>query len=295
MTLTDQSATVAPSEPLEGLARFAFEAAPRLCDPAHGCAPYHRAWSMIRLLMKGGALPAGEEFFAPRLVAAARGGVCRVLLSGAADTGLAALVLRALGAAGVRPQIVLADRCATTLEQNRRFAAQIGARFEVHHGDLAGLDCAPVDAVVMHSILHFIPPEARASVVASWARVLRPGGELMGFQRLSGAARSRDPAGIATSAAGLEAAALAYGFDPAEAAQIRLAGAAFWAARLTHAPSDPEAFRGLLARAGFDLMEIVTPDAAQTGSPVHLAGQSGPGPQSLFAARRRGLDQPAPG
>ena len=52
-----------PKEPLQSLSRFSFDWANTLCDPEHGCAPYHRMWSFIRLLESGGALPNGQTFF----------------------------------------------------------------------------------------------------------------------------------------------------------------------------------------------------------------------------------------
>ena len=274
------------SEPLEELARFAFESAPHLCRAEHGCAPYHRAWSMVRLLLKSGALPAGAEYFRPWLQAATRDGRCRVLLSGAADTGLAAMVLQTMRAARIRAEIVLADRCATTLEQNRRFADRIGARFELHQTDLASLACAPVDVVLTHSFLNFLPPDARPGLVATWARTLRPGGVLVGLQRFGATGRDRDPGRIAADAERLEIAAVSQGFPPEDAARVRQAAEDFWAARLTFPGIEADAFVQLLRNAGLELLDRTSLALAATASPMRARDEDRSRPQDVFAARK---------
>ncbi len=293
MTQDHDAASSALREPLEELARFAFDAAPRLCRPDHGCAPYHRAWSMIRLLTKGGALPGGLDYFAPRLKQAARDGHCRVLLSGAADTGLAAMVLEASRQVGVAAQIVLADRCATTLEQNRRYAERLGQRFELHQTDLAALNCDPVDVVLTHSVLHFSPPQARGDIIRSWARILRPGGVLTGLQRFGAGGIARDPESAAESAALLETAALAYGFDPAFAAEVRGAGMDFWSKRHTYPAMEASAFRQLLLDTGFEVLDLAALAAPVTASPANLLGRGRMHPQHMFTARKAGPGQAA--
>lgn len=276
------------SEPLEELAQFSLCAAPKLCRPEHGCAPYHRAWSMIRLLSKDAALPAGSAYFAPWLRHAASGGTCRVLLSGAADTGLAAMVLQALQPTGIVAEIVLADRCATTLEQNRRFAEHTGHRFELHHTDLNLLECNPVDVVLTHSFLNFIPPEAKPGLFASWARLLRPGGHLVGLQRFGQSGLQQDAGRITADADKLETSALARGWTADQAAEIKRAGADFWAAKLTFAAMEAETFQHLLKGAGFEVLDMTSLAKTATTSPVSLLHGATVRPQDMFAARRTG-------
>lgn len=171
-------------EPLEKLARFSFDWAETLCDPHHGCTLYHRTWSTIRLLESEGAKPAGEKFFARELAALSRDGRCRILLSGAADTGLAAMILEQMRPIGIEPEFVLIDRCETTLQQNRLFASACGFSLETHRSDIRDCSCAPLQAVVAHSFLNFFNRNARQKVVESWARNLEQGGRLLFSQRL---------------------------------------------------------------------------------------------------------------
>ncbi|MBC7604047.1 MAG: hypothetical protein H7255_15480, partial [Ramlibacter sp.] len=144
-------------EPLDRLARFSWDWAPSLCNPAHGCLDYHRSWSLVRLLELGGALPAGLEFFTRELAEIARGPSRRVLVSGGADTGLAAMTIAAFRAEGCDPDLVFVDRCATTARQNALLAAHLGLAMEVQVRDAAEVCCDPVDAVVAHSFLHLLP------------------------------------------------------------------------------------------------------------------------------------------
>jgi SAM-dependent methyltransferase len=283
---TSQAATPAIDEPLERLARFAFDWADTLCDPDHGCGPYHRAWSMIRLLTKNSALPAGGAFIADGLQRAASGGRCRVLLAGAADTGLVALVLNAFRAREIEPEIVLADRCATTIEQNRLFARHLGMRFELHRCDISALTCRPVDAVVMHSFLNFLPVPARQAMIDALARALRPGGLLIAHQRLDLGRRKHDPQPIKENRALLESAARARGYPDPLARAIGAAGADFWSNTFAHAPAPEAEFLVLLANAGFNLISLSRPLAAATNSPLFIAGQSRETPQAAILAER---------
>ncbi len=275
-----------PTEPLEDLARFSFERAADLCADEHGCLAYHRAWSTIRLLLKNGAVPAGMEFFAEGLAQVAVGGRCRVLLSGAADTGLAAMVLGALARNGLQGDLVLAERCATPIEQNRRFAAQLGRTIEVHQGNILDLECAPVDAVVAHSFLNFLPATLRPALVATWARVLRPGGLLLLHQKLGDLVWHADATAISASRQRFEAAARARGDMPETVQEIGAAGEAFWM-RPRETPSTSEAdLRDMLARAGLECVSVEGLEQLSIRSPSHVPGVSPKIAQSLVVARR---------
>ena len=219
-------------EPLAQLARFSFDWAEVLCDPSHGCMHYHRTWSMIRLLESKGAKPAGERFFGRELAALAQDGRCRILLSGAADTGLAAMVLGQMRPVGIEPEFVLIDRCETTLEQNSLFSRAAGFSLETHRADIRDCACAPVQAVVVHSVLNFFDRSARQQVVDSWARNLEPGGRLLLSQRLlSERDHPRGPRGSAEIGQRLsiiEKAALAAGFPAPSVAELKKAVEALW-------------------------------------------------------------------
>ncbi|MER9319215.1 class I SAM-dependent methyltransferase [Mesorhizobium sp. M0659] len=227
-----QRLSIYTDEPLTQLARFSFDWAEVLCDPSHGCMPYHRTWSMIRLLESKGAKPAGGGFFGRELAAVAQEGRCRILLSGAADTGLAAMVLGQTRPVGIEPEFVLIDRCETTVEQNRLFARSAGFALETHRADIRGCDCAPVQAVVAHSALNFFDRSARQQVVDSWARSLKPGGRLLLSQRLlSEKDQPRGPRGsaeIGRRLSTIEKAAVAAHFPAAAVAELKTAVEALW-------------------------------------------------------------------
>lgn len=175
-------------EPLGILARFAYDFAPHLCDPAHGCRDYHRGWSLLRQFEARGALPLGLDFFRRELGAlAARLGQdrLRILISGAADTGQAAMLIEALRPAGIVPEFVAVDLCATPLMQQRLFLGMAGLRAEFHQADAVTVDVAPVDAIVSHSFIGFVPVPRRQALIANWARLLRPGGRLLVTERMA--------------------------------------------------------------------------------------------------------------
>lgn len=248
-------------EPLAELARFSFDWAPMLCNHAVGCRAYHQGWSTVRLLETGGAAPAGEAFLteALRKQAGSRK-TLRVLLSAAADTGLAGIVLRALRPVGIEPQIVLIDICQTTLQQNRLFAQAADFELETHFADIADHDCAPADAIIVHGFLNHIPLQTRPPIVRSWERLLVPGGVLLMSQRvvLPGTTpvvtvRSED---VAARLERLELKAKALGYSDALFAEISKVAVEFWAMRKGKNPSYEADLRQLFADAGIPVEDF---------------------------------------
>src|SRR5690606_6725054 len=110
------------NEPMQALAQFSYDWAPLLCGRDSACENYHRAWSMVRVLETGGALRAGGACFQRELERIYKNGGRRILICGAADTGLLAIVVRVMRGVGCEKCIVLVDRCQTALEQNRLYA-----------------------------------------------------------------------------------------------------------------------------------------------------------------------------
>jgi hypothetical protein len=259
-------------EPLAELAGFAFDWAHCLCDPRAGCFHYHRAWSIVRLIEAGGALPSGEAFFGKELRGLARDGRIRVLLSGAADTGLAAMVLKGLRPHGIEPEMVLVDRCLTTLEQNRLFARHAGFRLQTIQMDAAALEVAPADAIIVHSFLGFFSPESRQAVVDMWARNLAPHGRVLISNRLSagdGTPRpDADPAALARRKAMVAANATALGYSPVRAAKIAEAAVALWQVRHGNPQLGEAEMMGLLDRAGLAVMDMQKDPSGKTVSPI---------------------------
>lgn len=259
-------------EPLAELAAFAFDWAHCLCDPQTGCLGYHRAWSIVRHIETGGALPAGQAFFGKALRGLARDGRIRVLLSGSADTGLAAMVLQELRPHGIEPQIVLVDRCLTTLEQNRLFARHAGLDLQTVQMDAADLRIAPVDAIIVHSFLGFFAPEARQAVVDMWARNLAPQGRVLISNRLStGQTAPRpaaDPVDLARRKDEIAANARAHGYPAPRAAAIAEAAEVLWQIRLGNPQLGEAELLQLLARAGLVVERMEKDPSGHTVSPI---------------------------
>jgi len=276
-------------EPLDRLARFAFERAPSLCRPEHGCTDYHRVWSAIRLFDLGGATPAGWPFFRRELQALPADRPLRVLLSGAADTGLASIVAAALPPE--RALIVLTDRCETPIAQNQRFAQALGRPLECHVGDVRALACDPVDAVLAHSFLVFFEPQARQQVVDAWARALRPGGRLLMSNRLvAGGAAVRPPPDTDAAIARLPALrerAAAAGWNATECDLLAEAAARFWTRSLL-APLTETALRGLLSGAGLELLALEYDDSEAPTGPMSRRHRSRERARAEIVARKPG-------
>lgn len=264
---------LAPTEePLAELAAFAFDWAHCLCDPQDGCRDYHRAWSIVRQIETGGALPAGRSFFGKALRDLAQGGRIRILLSGSADTGLAAMVVKELRPHGIEPQIVLADRCLTTLEQNRLFARHAALDLQTVQMDAADLRIAPVDAIIVHSFLGFFAPSARQAVVDMWARNLAPQGRVLISNRLStGQTTPRpaaDPVDLARRKAEIAANAAAQGFPPSRAAAIAEAAERLWQIRIGNPQLGEAELLGLLTKAGLAVERMEKDPSGMTVSPI---------------------------
>ncbi|NRB02185.1 MAG: class I SAM-dependent methyltransferase [Rhodobacteraceae bacterium] len=272
------------NEPLEDLARFAFENAPNLCDPAHGCAPYHRMFSLVRLLKLDGALPDGEAFFNDQLAKVAQTTKTpRILSTGAADTGVIAMTRAAAAPHGIEPSFVLTDRCATTLRQNEIFARRAGFELECHQGDIGALDCAPVDVAVSHNFLRFLPVPTQKVCMDVVAKTLKPGGVWLGVQVFGTNTFHRSPSGVEHTADVLAETSKRYqGFD---AEEVRQATLAYWRDEVVRFPLTEETFREEVAKAGFEVLDINNDLDGITKSPRRELGAQ-PRKRAQFALRR---------
>lgn len=269
MTVTK---TITPPEPLNALADFAFDWAETLCDPEIGCTRYHKAWSMVRLIEADAALPAGFDFFQRELSALASDGRIRILLSGAADTGLAAMVLSALRPLGIEPEITLVDRCRTTLEQNRLFAEYAGFSLTTLHQDAADVTIDPVDAVIVHSFLGFFAPEARQGVVNMWARNLAPAGRVLMSNRLTvgpvGVRPQPSPEDLAQRAAEFAKKLKQKDVGPVRAAAMTEAALELWRKGVGTPQLGEQELTDLLTAAGLSIIAIERDRSGKTVSPM---------------------------
>jgi SAM-dependent methyltransferase len=257
-----------PDEPLARLARFAFDWAPALCCPAHGCTTYHRVWSALRLVESGGALPAGRAFFHAKLRSLASD--ARVLISGGADTGLLALAASAFHGRTDPPTFVFSDRCETTVMQNRLLAGSLGLRVELKLADIRELDCEPVDAVLAHSFLIYFDADGQDAVARNWSRLLKPGGRLLMSNRLvanqAEHPRERDPADIESKLQALDKRLSILDWPTDDRATLKSLAGQLWSVP-KRGPLSERRLRDCLARAGL-LIESLAATEADAQGPV---------------------------
>ena len=160
-------------EDLPGLAVDAAELAPRLC---HSCQNFHLLWPYLRLARATEGC-SGATLIDGALNRLLAGGHRTILIAGAADTGVLAVVARAVG---TNARLTVLDRCETPLELCRRFAERWSLPIETLHVDLMEFSGPPkFDVVLAHSILQFIPAARRLDVLSRLRRALRPDGHLV--------------------------------------------------------------------------------------------------------------------
>jgi SAM-dependent methyltransferase len=180
LAMSHQRATVENpfcTEDLAQLAATQYRLADRYCE---SCRNYHAMWPYRRIARSVGAAAAGAQAVEATLAESFGAGRRRVLVAGAADSGLLALTARAGAAYDV--DIVVLDRCRTPLEACRQFSERWSLRAEVQHADLTRFEApASFDIVLAHSVLMFIAPAQRVDVLARLRRALRPNGRLVHF------------------------------------------------------------------------------------------------------------------
>jgi SAM-dependent methyltransferase len=163
------------SERLSDLAAQAYQLSDRLCG---SCRDLHALWPYIRLSRSS----TGAEGEGSRLTHVLRQlmaeGRRDVLIAGAADTGLLALVARA--GAGQLVNILVLDICETPLELCRRFAREWSLPIKALKQDLLELDVRhQFDLILIHGTLHFISAPGRITALGRVQRALRSGGRLV--------------------------------------------------------------------------------------------------------------------
>ena len=170
----------------------AWELAPELCPRSltGDCVDYHRLWPTLRLLGLAAAPDRHEAFFGQALAGTGGAGPeVRVLVSGSADHGMAALALAALRAGDRAVAMTAVDLCPTPLALAAAHGERIGVRIRTLVADVgeagAAGDAGGYDLICTHSLLTVVPPARRQQVVARWAQLLAPGGRLVTVARIA--------------------------------------------------------------------------------------------------------------
>lgn len=153
----------------------------RLCV---ACGGYHRIWGALRATGVVGGTAVDESVLRPTLARVGRG-ARRILVAGAADEAIVAVIARALPNGA--PEIVVVDRCPAPLAEIAARADPSLARVETICADLARFTPdAPVDLVVSHSQIGFAPTRpARLEILSRLRNALGPGGTLVMVARTS--------------------------------------------------------------------------------------------------------------
>lgn len=192
-----------------------------------------------------------------------REGETRVLVSGASDHALPAIVFDAAQAVGRAAGVTVVDRCATPLAVNRWYAQSAQVNLATVQSDILEYeDSEGFDIICTHSFLSFFTAEQRDALAAKWMRLLRPGGVAITVNRLrQDSARS---AGFsAEDGARYEAevrrrALAMQDLMPASADEIaRLAAEQAAMPGGAQAIRSQEEFRGIFERAAFVVEEFV--------------------------------------
>ena len=170
-------------ERLGEIAAEAYAVAGRFCG---SCRNLHALWPYIRLSRSSTGLERSGSVLETALRAFITTGLRKILIAGAADTGLLSLVLRAANDFVLRAandfdvDVTVLDVCASPLELCRRLAGQWSIPVRTVKQDLADLDERQTfDLVLVHGTLHFIAGEKRLNVLARIHRALRPNGRLV--------------------------------------------------------------------------------------------------------------------
>ena len=179
-------------EPLALSAPLALAAAKRLCRHApllgQSCLAYHGTWQYRRLfgLLTSISDLRQHAFFHDALGSlAVAGRNPRVLITGAADYAMMAIVLRAYRDNGADLDLTVLDRCETPLFLNNWYAERVSQPVELSACDILDYESPRLfDVICAHSFVNQFPPAKRSELIAKWRQLLRPGGKLVMINRI---------------------------------------------------------------------------------------------------------------
>ena len=170
-------------------APLAWRLAPGLCrkDAAgESCAWIHGFWQYLRLAGLASTPRLHVSFFSDALLRLAGGKEPpRVLISGAADYSMLALVLGACEARGIRPDVTVLDQCETPLMLNRWLADRAGIAITTRLRDILEYsETRAYDVICTHSFLSEFPRGRWPRLLEQWRQLLRPGGAAVTINRV---------------------------------------------------------------------------------------------------------------
>ena len=169
-------------EPLELSAPLARQLASRLCrrNPATGesCEWDHGLWQYLRILGLGPAPKRQADFYREAFEQLVDSGSRpRILISGAADYGMLALVIGLFRERGIEPEVTVVDVCETPLALNRWFAERESVEIQTQCSDILSYTSdVPFGLICTHSFFCYFSPAQRPALLAKWHALLRPGG-----------------------------------------------------------------------------------------------------------------------
>jgi hypothetical protein len=158
---------------IEEEARQAIELVQVYCDT---CRDYHLARSFLKAAGWERGPARDRALFAPMLRRFAFPGA-RVLIAGAADTGLLDFAVSAIG--DLRPEFVVADKCRTPLVLCERYAASEEVVVRTVEADLIRDHVGTFDLIIGHLVLSFVPPAERIGFLQHLGTMLAPSGTLV--------------------------------------------------------------------------------------------------------------------
>lgn len=163
------------TEDLQHLAASAFDLSGRLCG---NCRDLHAVWPFLRLARASTRVKNGKSVLDQVLAELIGEGRQRVLVGGARDSGILALVARA--AADRKIDISVIDICMTPLELCRRFAERWSLQIETACEDLAHLERErEFDIVLIDGTLSYLPQHQHEQALHCIAHSLRQNGRLV--------------------------------------------------------------------------------------------------------------------
>lgn len=165
-------------EPLKELALFSYYWAEKTCSSE--CRQYHKNWSLVRYLDLESELPQHSDYFIKQIRRyTQKKKRISILISGAADTGLLAIILKSVKRINTSVEITLLDQCQTVLMQNQIFANHQHVTIKTIQKNILNFDEKKFDLILAHSFLNFFEPPKQVKLFKKWHSLLKINGQLL--------------------------------------------------------------------------------------------------------------------